>query len=401
MWVSLQAVGSGARPAESRCRLNIFIGTALEKDGHVLYRQVYDALRARIVDGRYAVGDKLPSEAELSEEYSVSAITVKRALDLLRTDGFIVRRPRLGTFVTSATPNGTTPTEPAPRTRPLIGCVVTNFDDTFGSRVVEGLLSGAGVDDPVILMRSMGDHDLEDASIRSLIDSGVSGLVLQPSSSEFIPPAALELVTRRFPLVILDRVFDGIPVSAVRSDNLAGAMSATEHLLTLGHRSVGFLSAASHVSSSEERRNGWVHAHAAFHRPLDDTAELRTLDSTIPGSTTSAEDDIQRIVAFVREHPHVTAYLAAEYNIALLLREACRRLGLSIPDDVSVVCFDHPDAAFDASLFRFTHVRQQQSAIGERAIDAVRAQIAAPGSIEKVLLPTELVLGASTAPPRA
>ncbi len=365
----------------------------------MLYRQVYDALRARIVDGRYAVGDKLPSEAELSEEYSVSSITVKRALDLLRTDGFIVRRPRLGTFVTSATPGGETTAAPARPTRPLIGCVVTNFDDTFGSRVVEGLLAGAGVDDPVILMRSMGDHDLEDASIRSLLDSGVSGLVLQPSSSEFIPPAALELVTRRFPLVILDRVFDGIPVSAVRSDNLAGAMSATEHLLTLGHRTVGFLSAASHVSSSEERRNGWVHAHAAFHLPLDDSAELRTLDSTIPGSTTSTEQDIERLVAFVREHPHVTAYLAGEYNIALLLREACRRLGLSIPGDISVVCFDHPDAAFDTGLFRFTHVRQQQTAIGERAIEAVRAQIAAPGSIEKVLLPTELVLGASTAPP--
>jgi DNA-binding LacI/PurR family transcriptional regulator len=365
----------------------------------VLYRQVYDALRARIIDGTYAVGDKLPSEAELSEEYSVSSITVKRALDLLRTDGLIVRRPRLGTFVTSATPTGAAAPAPAPRTRPLIGCVVTNFDDTFGSRVVEGLLSGAGVDDPVILMRSMGDHGLEDASIRSLIESGISGLVLQPSSSEFIPPAALELVTKRFPLVILDRVFDGIPVSAVRSDNLSGAMSATGHLFELGHGAVGFLSAASHVSSSEERRNGWVHAHAAFHHTLDDTAELRTLDSTIPGSTTSAEQDIERLQDFVAAHPHITAYLAGEYNIALLLREACRRLGLSIPADISVVCFDHPDAAFDAGLFRFTHVRQQQTAIGERAIDAVRAQIAAPGSIERVLLPTELVEGASTAPP--
>lgn len=366
----------------------------------MLYRQVYDALRAQIVDGRYAVGDKLPSEGELSEEYSVSSITVKRALDLLRTDGLIVRRPRLGTFVTSATP-GAHPTTAGARTaRPLIGCIVTNFDDTFGSRVVEGLLAGAGVDDPVILMRSMGNHGLEDTSIRSLIESGVSGLVLQPSSSEFIPPAALELVTRRFPLVILDRVFDGIPVSAVRSDNLAGAMSATEHLLTLGHRTVGFVSAASHVSSSEERRNGWVHAHAAFHLSLDDSAELRSLESTIPGSTTSAEDDIEQLVKFVRDHPHVTAYLAAEYNIALMLREACRRLGLSIPGDISVVCFDHPDASFDAGLFRFTHVRQEQTAIGQRAIELVRSQIETPGSIERVLLPTKLVLGASTAPPR-
>ena len=364
----------------------------------VLYRQVYDALRDRIEDGTYAVGDRLPSEAELSREYSVSAITVKRALDLLRADGLIVRRPRLGTFVTSARPQA--PGAPgAVAARPLIGCVVTNFDDTFGSRVLEGLLAGAGTDDHLVLMRSSGDVDREDASIRSLLDAGVSGLVLQPSSSEYIPPAALELVTRRFPLVILDRVYDGIPVSAVRSDNLAGAIAATAHLFELGHTSVGFVSAASHVSTSEERRNGWVHAHAAFHRTLDGTAELRAIGSTVPGSTVTKEEDVDRLVAFVRAHPHLTGYLAAEYNIALLLREACRRLGLRVPEDVSVVCFDHPDAAFDDGLFRFTHVRQQQRALGERAIEGVRRQREDPRTVDKVMLPTELVPGASTAPP--
>lgn len=363
----------------------------------VLYRQVYDALRERIEDGRYAVGDRLPSEAELSREYAVSAITVKRALDLLRTDGLIVRRPRLGTFVTSATPSAPTG-GPA---RPLIGCVVTNFDDTFGSRVLEGLLAGAGVDDHVVLMRSTGDVDIEDASIRSLLDVGVTGLVLQPSSSEYIPPAALELVTRQFPLVILDRVYDGIPVSAVRSDNLAGAMSGTAHLFDLGHRTVGFISAASHVSTSEERRNGWVHAHAAYHLTLDDSAELRTVGSTVPGSTVTKEEDIARLEAFVGAHPEVTGYLAAEYNIALLLREACRRRGLRVPQDVSIVCFDHPDAAFDDGLFRFTHVRQQQRLLGERAVERVRAQRDDPSTIEKVVLPTELVPGASTAAPPA
>jgi len=366
----------------------------------VLYRQVYDALRARVLDGRYAVGDKLPSEAELSQEYSVSAITVKRALDLLRADGLIVRRPRLGTFVTSATPTGPGTERPVP-SRPLIGCVVTNFDDTFGSRVIEGLLAGAGAEEHVVLMRTSGDVEQEDASIRSLLDAGVAGLVLQPSSSEYIPPAALELVTRRFPLVILDRVFDGIPVSVVRSDNLAGAMSATAHLFDLGHRTVGFVSAASHVSTSEERRNGWVHAHAAYHLTLDDSAELRTVGSTIPGSTVTKEEDVDRLAEFVAAHPDVTGYLVSEYNIALLLREACERLGLRVPDDVSIVCFDHPDAYFDSGLFRFTHVRQQQRELGERAIGSVRDQRRDPHAVAKVVLPTELVAGASSAPPPA
>jgi DNA-binding LacI/PurR family transcriptional regulator len=365
-----------------------------------LYRDIYDELRENIVEGRYAVGEKLSSEAELSDEYSVSAITVKRALDLLRTDGLIVRRPRLGTFVISTSPASPGAFATATPSRPLIGCVVTNFDDTFGNRVVEGLLSGAGTDRHIILMRSMGDLKLEDACIRSLIEAGVVGLVLQPSATEYFPPAALELVVRKFPITILDRVYDGIPVSAVRSDNLAGAMSATEHLFNLGHRTVGFVSAASHLSTSEERRNGYVQAHAAFHVPLDGTAELRTLASTIPGSSVDKEQDVKLLVEFVRSHPNVTAYLAAEYNIALLLREACQRLNLTVPGDVSIVCFDHPDAFFDAGLFRFTHVRQQQRGFGEKAIENILVQLRKPGLVNKVVLSTELVEGASTSTPR-
>ena len=69
----------------------------------MLYKRVYESLRQAITTGVYAVGDRLPSEADLSKQFEVSAITVKRALDLLRNEGMIVRRPRIGTVVTSAT----------------------------------------------------------------------------------------------------------------------------------------------------------------------------------------------------------------------------------------------------------------------------------------------------------
>ncbi|NEE01994.1 GntR family transcriptional regulator [Phytoactinopolyspora halotolerans] len=367
----------------------------------VLYKRVYEALRRGILDGTYPVGTKLPSEAELSRTFSVSAITVKRAFELLRSDGLIVRRPRLGTFVTSSTPAPQRTGGDSAAGTPLIGMVLTNFDDTFGTHVIEGMMAAAGTDAHLIVTRSMGDVDQEDEHIRSLIDAGVAGLVLLPSSSEYIPPAALELVTQQFPIVILDRIFEGIPVSAVCSDNLGGARNATEHLLKLGHRTVGFVSSASHVSTSDDRRNGYVHAHATFHIPLENSAELRTLASTIPGSTTDKEADIEALTAFVRDHPAITGYLAAEYNIALLLREACRRIGLAVPDDISIVCFDHPEAHFDDGLFRFTHVRQQQRQLGRTAIERVQAQIHDRRQVEKVVLPTELIEGDSTAPPRA
>lgn len=366
----------------------------------MLYKRVYESLRDAIAQGAYPVGERLPSEAELSKQFEVSPITVKRALEMLRTDGMIMRRPRIGTVVTSATPTTTRAgADPDTATR-LIGCVLTSFDDTFGNKIIEGVLAAAGAGTHVIIKRSGGDLAEEDACIRALVDAGVEGLILLPSSSEYIPPAALELVTRRFPVVILDRLFDGIPVSAVCSDNLGGGRAATEHLLELGHQTVGFVSSASHVSSSDDRRSGYIHAHATNHLPLENRAELHSIGSTVPGSTVTVEEDVLRLVEFVQAHPDITGYVAAEYNIALMLREACDRVGLRIPEDISIVCFDHPDAFFDTGIFRFTHIRQAQRELGVKGVESVQRQIDAPHEIEKIVLPTELVPGISTAAPR-
>src|SRR6188768_2166854 len=113
-----------------------------------LYRRVYEELRDAIHAGQFSVGDRFPSEAELTARFDVSVITLKRALDLLRDDGYIVRRPRLGTFVISDIATST-PASTALR-QPLIGCVVTDFDDTFGTRMLAGLLEAS--DDTVNLL---------------------------------------------------------------------------------------------------------------------------------------------------------------------------------------------------------------------------------------------------------
>lgn len=360
----------------------------------MLYQSVYENLRDAIRGGEYPVGERLPPEAALLEEHSVSAITLRRALDMLRQDGYVVRRPRIGTMVVS-----TDPAQPEAEQATLsIGLVITNFDDTFGTRVVEGILAAADGRANIVVRRTEGDLEREDGAIRSLVDSGVDGLLLLPSSSEFIPPAILELVTRRFPVVILDRRYEGIPVSGVATDNIAAGSEATEHLFSLGHRRIALITSDSRVTSNDDRRRGYVGAHARNDVTLDDALLFHDVDSTLPGSDVSPDEDIRRLTAFVSAHPDVTAYVAGEYNIALLLREALLALGRKVPADVSVVCFDHPDSTFDRRLFRFTHVAQDQPEIGRRSVEQLLAQIADSRVVGKVAVPATLVQGESTAP---
>ncbi len=64
-----------------------------------LYYQLENLLREKIVSGKVAVGDRLPTESELIEQYGVSRITVRQALTTLAEEGLIERRQGRGTFV--------------------------------------------------------------------------------------------------------------------------------------------------------------------------------------------------------------------------------------------------------------------------------------------------------------
>lgn len=67
-----------------------------------LYLQVVGNIKYAIDSGKYKVGDKIPSEAELGEQFGVSRITVRRAVNELVEAGYLVKQQGRGTFVKSA-----------------------------------------------------------------------------------------------------------------------------------------------------------------------------------------------------------------------------------------------------------------------------------------------------------
>ena len=66
-----------------------------------LYQQIYDDIKTLIKKGEYQSGERIPSEPELSHTYSVSRITVRRAIEDLCTDGYLIKQQGRGTFVGS------------------------------------------------------------------------------------------------------------------------------------------------------------------------------------------------------------------------------------------------------------------------------------------------------------
>ncbi|WP_369167743.1 winged helix-turn-helix domain-containing protein [Streptomyces sp. R28] len=63
------------------------------------WRQVYDVMRERIVDGTYPAGERLPSVVDVCGEFGISQMTARRVLKELRQDKLAYMEPGIGTFV--------------------------------------------------------------------------------------------------------------------------------------------------------------------------------------------------------------------------------------------------------------------------------------------------------------
>jgi len=186
------------------------------------------------------------------------------------------------------------------------------------------------------------------------------------------------------PVVAVDHNAYSSTLPTVDSDNLNGAVSATEYLIRLGHRRIAHLAGRPDLESARLRERGYRQALA--------TAGIAVDESLIRVGGYEAETATAPARELLELEPRPTAVFAANDATALETMSVARSLGLAIPDDVSIVGFDNvPETALgDPPL---TTVEQP---IQQMGIDAVRLLI---DLIEnptqtpaQVVLPTRLVI---------
>ena len=224
----------------------------------------------------------------------------------------------------------------------------------------------------------------ERAYVSRLGDTLTDGTILvTPSSAD---------VASSVPLVAVDP-HDGSAANAVLSDNLTGARIATDHLLDLGHRRIGFLSGRAGLESARAREQGFRSAMAAAGAAVDESligvGGYRAKSASAPARSLLTRPD------------RPTAVFAANDLSAIEFVSVATELGLRIPDDVSLVGFDNiPESLLtDPPL---TTVDQSIHDMGAAAANMLLALIKSedrPPAPSHVVLPTRLVIRRSTAPP--
>lgn len=223
------------------------------------------------------------------------------------------------------------------------------------------------------------------AAVDALLGQNVEAIVLIAPDSGAIE--AVQAVDVRVPLVTADSMaHDGLV--SVSLDQYAGAVLATEHLISLGHTSIVHVGGPSEWTDALERERGWRAALEA--RGLEAPEVLR-------GDWTPESG--YRLGLALAADPELTAVFCANDQMALGVLHAFAERGIDVPGRVSITGFDDvPEAAH--FIPPLTTVRQDFAALGRQIMATVESLLAGgTDEVPGVAAPT-LVVRRSTAPRR-
>ncbi|MGD0243484.1 MAG: substrate-binding domain-containing protein [Streptosporangiaceae bacterium] len=203
-----------------------------------------------------------------------------------------------------------------------------------------------------------------------------------------------QLAAARIPLVMIDPATEpGDAIRSVGTTNWLGGLTATRHLIELGHRRIAMIGGPPDLWSSQARLDGYRAAlRAAGIRPDEDL--IRRGDFMV------MDGRVQAAALLAMPEPP-TAVVAGNDSQAFGVLQALGERGLRAPDDLSVVGFDDVPVASWATP-ALTTIRQPLAAMAATAFRMLRSDPAtAAGEPHHIELATMLVVRDSTGPPRS
>lgn len=270
-----------------------------------------------------------------------------------------------------------------------LGALVPDIKNPFFGELlsaVESAADGRGYGTVVSSTELRQDH--ERRRIEMLCAKRVDAILLIGCSDKAVShlPAGLSI-----PVVVVDQMpawSGGHPV--VRSDQEGGGRIAADHLFQLGHRKVGIVSGPRTMSVSDARLAGFLARMKEHGLPVPQSCRSMASQFTLPSGLAAARALLQR-------KPGLTGVFCANDLIAYGALHAASELGITVPQDLSVIGFDD---IFVSSMIQptLTTIHQDIGELGRRSVElAVRELLGEPCGATENLLGVSLVVRASTA----
>lgn len=337
----------------------------------------------------YIPGSRIPGREELARYFTVSERVVRKALELLVSEGLLENRHRSGLVVMP---------QPAPRLRRIIV-----FDRPRRIAMFrQSLLLGASYHCERLGIRMDVHHDLPDFANPSALGEvcaphhpGEVGLFFL---EELPPPAILQAwQAQRVPFVATDMYPQGIRINLVARDTMNAAYKATEALILLGHRRICYLGIEpppGATTVATERLRGFRMAMERHGIPLSQSRFIE-----IPLAHLKAREAVARMLrAEAADRP--TAFVSMDQGVGCDVLQTCDAMGVKVPAQVSVISVGAERAELPEVSQRLTcYSEGTPERLGELAVDVLVRSLEHPEPAVILTGHTFIDRGSIAAPP--
>ena len=349
------------------------------------YRVIFEALHEEILSRRYKPGGRLPSEAELVRRFSVSRMTVLKAIKELQSLGLVNRRVGSGTYVAAHPASGSH----------VFGLLIPSLGQT---EIFEAICQGMMLSPKAKLHSLLWGHSVSsDSESEEVAERLCQQYIVQKVSGVFFAPLeysearheinrkiASALDRAKIPIVLLDRCIAPFPERSkydlVAIDNHRVGYLATRHLLKAGARRIVFFARPNSAPTVDVRISGYRQALASGNK------------SAGVGSVWMGDADDRAFVQCILKKERPDAFLCANDLTAGLLMHTLLALGKRIPQDIRMVGVD--DVKYARLLpVPLTTIHQPCHSLGKMALSLMLDRIAQPDlPTRDLLLSCQLVV---------
>lgn len=270
-----------------------------------------------------------------------------------------------------------------------IGLVISDSSNLFFAFMqtyIENIFTSQGFS--LIVSNSHYDLEKEIEVLKMMRSKRVDGILIVP---ENIDSRQMESIDRSgIPIVIIEREIQGAKLDSVLIDNRIGSFNATEYLIGLGHRRIGYLDRMVDKSHSIERKKGYLSALRK------NNIEIR--EELIIRSGFSCEDGYKATKYLINLKESASAILTFGDFAALGSIKYIYDKGLSVPDDISIIGFtDMPIC--DYTRPSLTTIKYPVSEIAKASSNILLSRIKEPNGFhkKKIILKPKLIIRESTA----
>jgi LacI family transcriptional regulator len=271
-----------------------------------------------------------------------------------------------------------------------IGLIIPDTNNPYFAQVARGVEQMATENGlTTVLCHSSYSLEAELRYVETLRSERAAGIIWFPATNSAEP--ALRIAEYGLPLVVLDRMTEGIPAAGIVADNYRGGICATEHLIGLGHRLIGCIARPTDLHHSSDRVRGYREALARHGCPTD--------EALIARGGFRLEDGYEAARRLLQVSPRPTGIFAYNDLMAIGALRAAYDLGLHVPTQLSIIGFDDiPEAAFTCPAL--TTISQPKLEMGRDGVglllDLIHERPVEAGHV--LTLPVQLIIRESTGP---